>query len=127
MKDSLLGSQGQPYMKKALTGPHAAIANGPKITAIVDGTAQQTYTVKPMASAGFPHNSGTMLLVPTPQRYWVLVYVAGEEGPLEVKVPGVAGILVMELPDGWETPKAAIDNEIKDHVGEGQPSHAGAP
>ena len=103
-------------------------ADSPTVRAIIDGTtAPHTYTVVPMPPNGSPGGCGTMVLVPTTDYYFGLVYVSGQEGSLVIDLPAVAGILIMDLPDGLNTTKAAITKAIKDDTGAGPPDRVGPP
>jgi hypothetical protein len=112
-------------MKKKLATA-APTNDAPTIRDILDGGANPSVVIEPLAPSSTPGQRGTVLLVPNGQDYYfALVYIGGEEGSLTVSLPPVQGILVMDLPEGMFTDPAAINKAIKGGTGGGPPDNVG--
>jgi hypothetical protein len=101
--------------------------SAPTVREILDGTVTSTCLVEPLApSPNSPGACGTAVLVPNGQDYYfVLIYIAGEEGGVTVSLPPVQGILVMDLPEGFFTPASDINQAIQNGTGGGPPGTVG--
>jgi hypothetical protein len=86
--------------------------------------------ITPLTSGGF---AGCMVLVPaTPppgtdynSYYYVLAYLHEDAGPTAVELPNIEGILLVDLPQGLDTPLATIAAAIPANLSPGPPSGVG--
>jgi hypothetical protein len=116
----------QPKTVRTLKEPLKKTADAVTIREIIDGGATPTYVLEPLAPSAVPGARGTALFVPDGQAYYfVLIYVGGEEGSVIISLPEVQGILVVDLPEGFLTPKKDINKAIADGTGGGPPGVVG--